>query len=513
MNKKLLRWNFVFQYGYVLTNIFNSILLLPLYLKNIDADTLGIWLATGNILAWMILADPGIGEVLQQKIAELSGKKETNEIGKLIGSGYIASGLILLLSVIIGFVSYFMINVIIDKDVSQYPNLSLALIISIIATGMSLVSFSMTGINQGLHNTAHVAISSLSSNFVFLFTNLALLFLNFGVMSIAIANLCRAVFINIYNISAMLKMLKRQGMKIILSFSHFKGFIKIFSFTSASKIISGLSSTIDMVILARFISPAMITIYEINKRPVNITYSLIGRHSVALMPLLSHAKGSGDKVAITEMINKQFKLYSYAAIFTSCMFCLNYFNLITLWTGSGKFAGNTIMLLLVSNFFFGLIGYFMSNMGYALGDIKWNSLINIARGILISVLMFSVAGKYGIIGTLVVTLSVILVTDFFYFTYRLHKIGFLQSSLIVNSLKHWLMVIPLSALAVWGFPYLVNGLLRPDLYLSKILINSTMFVLFFALLLLITDKEIRNLIKQFTAKLPFIPSFRKAGAL
>ncbi len=513
MNKKVLRWNFVFQYGYVLTNIFNSILLLPLYLKNIDPNTLGIWLATGNILAWMILADPGIGEVLQQKIAELSGKKETDEIGKLIGSGYIASALILLISIIIGIVSYFLINVIINKDVTQYPNLSLALIISIIATGMSLVSFSMTGINQGLHNTAHVAISSLSSNFIFLFTNLALLYLNFGVMSIAIANLCRAVFINVYNISAMFSLLKKQGVSIILSIKHFKGFIRIFTFTSASKIISGLSSTIDMVILARFISPAMITIYEINKRPINITYSLIGRHSVALMPVLSHAKGLGDKGVITKMISTQFKLYSYAAIFTSCMFCLNYFNLITLWTGPGKFAGNNIMLLLVMNFFFGLIGYFMSNMGYALGDIKWNSLINIVRGILISILMFAVAGSFGIPGTLIVSLSIILVTDFFYFTFRLYKLGYLQPSLIVNSIKQWSVVIPLSAIAVWGCQHIVNSLIKADLYLPKIIINSTLFVGFFLLLLIIADKEIKNLVKQLKDKLPFIPTFKKVNAV
>src|SRR5207237_10076234 len=96
MDKKILRWNFVFQYGYVLTNIFNSFLLLPLYLKNIDSATLGIWLATGSILGWMTLIDPGVGEVLQQKIAELRGSKNYGEIGRLIGSGCMSSGFVLI---------------------------------------------------------------------------------------------------------------------------------------------------------------------------------------------------------------------------------------------------------------------------------------------------------------------------------------------------------------------------------------------------------------------------------
>src|SRR4051812_5504087 len=169
MDKKVLKWNFIFQYGWVLTNIFNSILLLPLYLKNIDKDTLGIWLATGNILTWMTLVDPGVGEVLQQKIAELRGRQQHNEIEKVIGSGMISSAMILLVSLIIGFVFYFLIGMIINKNVSQYPHLTLALVISIVATGLSLVSFGLSGINQGLHNSAPVAISSVSANFLFLF--------------------------------------------------------------------------------------------------------------------------------------------------------------------------------------------------------------------------------------------------------------------------------------------------------------------------------------------------------
>src|ERR1700712_585048 len=133
MDKKVLRWNFIFQYGYVITNIINSVILLPFYLKKIDASTLGVWLATGNILAWMTLIDPGVGEVLQQKIAELLGKDEKEEINKTIGSGLIASGCILLLSVIAGFVFYSFIGLIINKDVTVSPNLQMALFLTIIA--------------------------------------------------------------------------------------------------------------------------------------------------------------------------------------------------------------------------------------------------------------------------------------------------------------------------------------------------------------------------------------------
>ncbi|HEX8462105.1 MAG TPA: oligosaccharide flippase family protein, partial [Segetibacter sp.] len=430
MDKKVLRWNFVFQYGWVITNVINSILLLPLYVKYIDANTLGVWLATTGVLYWMTIIDPGIGEVLQQKIALLRGKNEYNEIGKSIGSGLFSSMIILFIAVIVGIVCYFSLGVIINKDVSIYPGLSKALFFTVLATGLSLVSFTLTGINQGLHNSAHVAISSLTANLLFLIVNLFFLLFGFGVMSIAIANLARAFYINVFNYISLQRLLKREGMKWTFDVSHFKVFIRIFSFTSTSRIITGLSNSIDMIVLARYINPAMITVYEINKRPLNLTTSLIGRHSVALMPVISHAAGTGARAPIVDLINKQFKFYIYAAMFAIFMFAINYLNLLNLWVGEGKFIGNNLLTLLLVVNFFGLISYFMSNVSYALGDIKKNSQFLIVRNLMYGVIVFFAAKFYGIAGTLVVSLAMTFLGDFFFFCYRVYKLGYLEKVLI-----------------------------------------------------------------------------------
>jgi O-antigen/teichoic acid export membrane protein len=492
MNKKILKWNFIFQYGYVITNIINSVILLPLYLKRIDASTLGLWLATGNILAWMTLADPGVGDVLQQKIAQLRGQNEDAEIGLTIGSGLSASAGILLISVIAGFVFYFLIGTIINKDVSKYEGLQVALLISIIATGMSLVSFSISGINQGMQNSAPVAISSLTGNFLFLIVNVIFLYMGFGVISIAFSNLCRAVYINIFNFAALKKVLNKERLHIMFRASHFKGFIKIFSFTSVSRIIGGFSASMDMIVLARFVAPSMITLFEINKRPIQMTQSLVGRHSVALMPVISHANGKGETTEIKKLIDTQFKYYVYAAIFIAICFCINYHSLITAWTGEGKYAGNQIVFLLIANFFFGLIGYFMANMGYALGDIKMNSLINIIKGVISGLLFYLVTKSYGIVGLLVVMLTVSICIDFIFFSYRLHKLGYLNMEFMRRSLSLWAIIIPVSFAAGWGFSMLFNTVIPAQMYIIKILLNGTFFTLFFTGLILLIDSQLKK---------------------
>lgn len=478
MNKKVLKWNFVFQYGYVLTNIFNSLLLLPLYIKNIDATTLGLWLATGNILAWITTADPGIGEVLQQRIAELRGKLLNHEISKTIGSGFIATGLVLIISILLGFGFYYFLDVIINKDLSQYPSLLIAFVISIVATGFTLVSFGLSGINQGMHNSKQVAISSLLSNLLFLIVNLLFLFWGYGVISIALANLFRAAYLNAHNMTALLRLVKRQQIPIIFELAHFKAFIRIFSFTSLSRIVSRVSENIDLIILARFIPAELITIFEINRRPINLTRSLIGRHSVALMPSLSHEKGKGNHAGIMNLINEHFKYYSYAALLVSFLFWISYSDLITAWAGNGHYAGDAMIYVLLISFFFYTIGYFMANVGYALGDIKMNSLINVIKGISIGLVSYAVAKSYGIMGVLVASLIIILVADVIIFTYRLYHIGYLQVRVLKSTITLWSVIVPSSIALGWACRYLTAASLSAEAHLLRVIMSGSLFTIF-----------------------------------
>jgi O-antigen/teichoic acid export membrane protein len=496
MNNKNLKWNFIFQYGFVITNILNGLLTFPLYIHNIDAATLGLWVATGNILAWMTLADPGVGDVLQQRIAQLRGQNKTEEIGVTIGSGLIMSSFILIIAVIAGIIFYFLVGKIVDKDVSQYSGLQTALLISIIATGMSLVSFSLSGINLGLQNSAPVAISGISSNVVFLIVVVSLLFLGFGVMSIAYANLSRALYINIFNYAALQKALNREKLAIEFSRSHLKGFVKIFSFTSVSRIISGFSASMDMIFLARFVPPAFITIFEVNKRPVAMAKDLIGRHSVALMPLISHANGKDDKTEIKSIISTQFKYYYYIAIFVSFCFLFNFHKLIDAWTGPGKFAGNDIMYLLIANFFIGLIGYFMQNMGYALGDIKMNSFISIFKGVVTGILFYFGSKTYGVMGVLFVMVAASFCIDFIFFGYRLYQLGYLNATFIMGVLKKWMVVIPLAAAGGWLLSYLFATVVPSKMLLIYIGLNGLSFTVLFVGILLVLDRELRNQLRS-----------------
>jgi len=150
------------------------------------------------------------------------------------------------------------------------------------------------------------------------------------------------------------------------------------------------------------------------------------------------------------------------------------------------------VFLLIANFFFGLIGYFMANMGYALGDIKMNSLINIVKGVVCGVLFYLVTKPYGIVGLLVVMLTASICIDFIFFTYRLHKLGFLNLAFMRRSLSLWAIIIPVAAVGGWGFSVLFNTVIPESMYIIKILLNGFSFTVFFGGLVLLLDSVLRN---------------------
>jgi hypothetical protein len=160
---------------------------------------------------------------------------------------------------------------------------------------------------------------------------------------------------------------------------------------------------------------------------------------------------------------------------------------------------------MISGLFLNLVCYFMATIGYALGDFKINSMFNIIRNIFYGVLMFFAAKYFGIVGTLVFSLSVTLLADLFFYTYRLHKLGYLEMSLLKTSLSLWVVIVPVSILAGWGCKTLTDHLLGANMYFAKLLTNGGMFTFFFIVLILLVDKDWRNKARQLTSRFVFAP--------
>lgn len=75
--------NLIFQYASLLLAI-TGIVLTPLYLRFIDLKLFGAWLASGNVIGWLAMLDPGLNELLHQQVAKFWDGKAAERIAKII---------------------------------------------------------------------------------------------------------------------------------------------------------------------------------------------------------------------------------------------------------------------------------------------------------------------------------------------------------------------------------------------------------------------------------------------
>ena len=414
MTKKNLYWNFTFQYGYVITNIINSFVLLPLYVRGIDAIELGLWWASGNILAWLTLADPGIGDVIQQKIASLEDDENFEIISKYIGSALLSSITVFIFSSLVGILLYLSLGGILGINPTAHKDLDQAFLLSIFGMSISLFSFGLSGVNQGLQKSKQVAIAYISSNIIYLIINIVLLYQNLGLLSIAYANLARAIYLLFFNL---IVIVNDKRYLILFNIKHFLNFIKIFSHTATSRILMSFSNSFDLVILPRFVDPQIISLFEINRRPIKQLQGFVGRYSVALMPIISKSS-IVDRVESLNFIRQRFFVFCCILIGVSTLILINYKELISIWIGEDSFIGTKIIWLFVFAFIFGQVGYFVSNVTFALGDIIQNSKINSFKSIVTLVVLPSGVYFGGILGVAIASLLISFFFDFFLFLRR-----------------------------------------------------------------------------------------------
>ena len=148
----------------------------------------------------------------------------------------------------------------------------------------------------------------------------------------------------------------------------------------------------------------------------------------------------------------------------------------------------------------------MANVDYALGDIKMSSLYNIIRNLFYGVLMFFAAKYYGIMGAVLGSLVMSATVDFFFFYYRVYRLGYLQLSILTGLLRTWVVILPVAVGGAWGLTQLVNGLVPATQYFTRLLVNGGVFSFFFFVLVMLVDLPVRRKVKGMTGKYIAFPA-------
>ena len=433
--KKSTFWNFFYQNIRTIISIANGVLIIPLYLHYIKSPLFGAWLATGNVMTWLSIADPGVGDVLLQKVASALGKNDKREIGLAVSSGYLISVISFLIVLLGGLLSSYYIIRGIRYTGPNSPELIQSFQIALIGTCLGMLANTSNNILLGFQKTKEFGFYSTIINISSIALNILLLINGYGLYSLAFAFLFRGFFGLMYSLVYSIIVLKKHQIPYQLNKKYTKNLYSIFIYTFGGKVFNAVSGNIDLIIISRFLGPQAVILLELSRRPIKIVTGFVNNISIASLPALSHLSSSDDLEKIRRVITEALLLILWVTGFIIGGFLLFNGMLVTLWAGANHFFGKLNNILSSFSFYFLSITFGISTILYCFGEIKKNNMVMIFRNVLYLLVVFFLVKRFGITGEIVSFLLSIILLNCTYYPYRIIKLARLNS----NHLKEFLM--------------------------------------------------------------------------
>lgn len=485
---KTTKWNLFFHYYSITFSIVWGILLVPLYLKYISLEIYGGWLATGNIVAWITIVDPGLSDVLRQQVGKAYGAGLTHKINNLLGSGTLLSLIVSLLILVVGLVlSNFIVNLVVMSDPNSIIILKNAFCLAITASSLLIFSYGLTSFNQGLLSSVGIGLVYVGATSSSLILNVYLLMKGYGLYSIPISQILNALLLIVGNVVYIFWRYMQESLKFRFSLSGIFALAKLSGYNILGRLGNVMSTQIDAFLVARYIGAEIAPILNLTKKGPELSRMFVERPPIAMQPAITNAWGSGEYEKVRANTSRLFiiMLWILGLIFSG--FIIFNKSFVTLWVGPNLFAGNSINAVICFGIILSVIVSITSNIFFALGNIKESSKINFIQSIFTVIALYLGVKHFGLFGLVIAQVISLLAFSAWYFPYKTFR--FIQyDSSFVKQIRKEIVIIVIINIAIIFFS---ANLILVTNWIS-FFINTIIFAITYVVFLFIMSKSFKK---------------------
>ncbi len=374
--------NLIFQYASLLLAI-TGIVLTPLYLRFIDLKLFGAWLASGNVIGWLAMLNPGLNELLRQQVAKFYGEKNWTMLGRSIGTGWAVVTCSSLLVVFIGLLISRIVPYCFDVEAEHLKELKPCIFLASVSLALVLFSGSPGSVQQALQRSERFLVIYLFGWACGVISTVILLFKGYGLFSIPLGGIVRGTIWSVFSSLDTLYLARRKlGVSIGWSANYLfkiKGLIGATFLKVAGRV---MEKSCDAFLVAIFLGVEMVPLVVFSSKLWQVAVQFSERISVAFMPGLAHLWGEGEKSRAVEIGAKVLKVTIWLVAFEVAALLFLNKTFIGLWVGDKFFAGGTFNLLMGFGIITYAYAYASGQVLFAANIIKGPALAWFARGIL-----------------------------------------------------------------------------------------------------------------------------------
>jgi O-antigen/teichoic acid export membrane protein len=401
----------------------SGIVLVPLYLRYIPLDIYGAWLATGNILAWLMVIDPGLSSVLMQRAGVAYGKGDKAELNSLLTGGVLLSGAISLLLLVAGFISssfligWLNLGTTIDGDLVEQ-----AFMIAVVGSALMIFSYGLTAFNQGMQSSLGIGLVFVITMVASLALTVVLLYKGVGLLALPIGLVVRGVGLTVGNAGYLLWRYIGERTRYHFSTQGVATLAKLLSYVFLGRGAGVIATNMDAFVLTRYLGPEIAPVFVLTRKAPDMSRMFLERPATAFMPAVSHLVGAGELGRARAVLLRLMRMILWLMGLIAAGFIVFNRDFVSLWVGPKLFAGGTINLFSVLTLVIMVLVNALSNLCFSLGNIKGNSIASLAQGLLSVPLMVLGARYWGMLGVAVAPLLAMLGVSAWYYPHAFSRL-------------------------------------------------------------------------------------------
>jgi O-antigen/teichoic acid export membrane protein len=188
------------------------------------------------------------------------------------------------------------------------------------------------------------------------------------------------------------------------------------------------------------LGPAAVTEFAVNRRAFQLSETFVGRISNSFMPTLAHLHGTGADERMREIVFRLILYVIWAGGAAGLVLLSLNSHFVTLWVGGGLVMSPLVQLALLALFLISSASVLAANLCWTLGNLRQNSVVNIAQKILVIIFLYFGLRFWGITGMVIGQCVALAGLSAWYFPKKLLTLTSLRSEWVRAIAKECLLV-------------------------------------------------------------------------
>jgi len=484
-------WLLSSQYVNLALNIVSGLVLIPFYLKSIDVPTYGAWLATGELLAWLTMVDPGLGAAVQQRVALAFGAEQRERAGAFAAAGIVSMTALGVVVALLGavFSSRLVDWLRIPASVSHVA-LTQAFLVAVAGTFLMLWAYGPAAVCAGLQRVKGLGILNVVATILGMVTTIVFLLQGSGLMALALGSITRGICQLVGCMSIMLYALRQSGIKLTFRRWALRELLGLSAYSYLSQLAGLLRNRSDSLLLTRALGPTVSAQYALTRRLPGLGFTVAERPSFSFMPALSEAAGRSDVSQLRRLISPLLMGTIWLTGLSALLVLSLNEAFVTVWVGHKLSAGPSVSFWISAFLLIQVPTEVLVNVSMALGRFRETSLALLVEAVVYVVALAVGVHFYGALGAAIALWVGKLAVSVWYFPRLWYREGLLGGD-------DWLKLLREFALSV-GIVAMLWLVARSHIPTSwrGLVASASLLTIAYGSLVLAASKEFRALSRR-----------------